>query len=158
MWVDAINSACWVGWLSRAQIAELAGCTLKNMHKQPKTQVLVCGWERIWYISFTLFSLKVFSSIFRQIFCMMTNYRDGQDCSSRLKNELANIILWLCVHWGSALGGRWVSSPSGILVVLPQLERVCSKAWLYLCSSVGRVFFLSILVIKQETELCLNGL
>lgn len=130
MWVDAINSACWVGWLSHAQIAELAGCTLKNMHKQPKTQVLVCGWERIWYISFTLFSLKVFNSIFRQIFCMMTNYRDGQDCSSRLKNELANIILRLCLgrqmsefsFWHS---GSLTTAWKGLFQSLAVLVQLC---------------------------------
>lgn len=36
----------------------------------------------------------------------MINCKDGQDCPSRLKNELANVILWFSVHWGSALGGR----------------------------------------------------
>lgn len=145
MWVEAINSVCWTGWLHCAQIAELTVNILKNRHKQPKTQVLICGWERIWCICLILFSRKVFSSIFRQIFCIMINGKDGQDCSSRLKNELANIILRFCVHWGSALRGRRVSS--GILVALSLLEGVCSKPCLYLCTD----FLLSILMIKQET-------
>lgn len=42
MWVDAVNSACWAGWLPHAQIADLTGCIHKNRHN-PK--------HKFWYVA-----------------------------------------------------------------------------------------------------------
>lgn len=62
---------------------------------------------------------------------MMINevYGDGKHCSSGLKNELANIISWLCQRGGSALGGRSATAPSGIPVAPLWLGRARSKPW-----------------------------